>query len=92
MSDTISLLVINPNSSASMTDGLLQNLVPPPGVTLAFYTAPASAPPSINDATTGVLSAAACFADIQKEGIIERYDGFLVCCCARVFFELEEPR
>lgn len=68
-----------------MTDGLRQILVPPPGVTLDFYTAPTSAPPSINDVTTGVLSAAACFADVQKEGVTDKYDGFLVCCCTRVF-------
>ncbi|KAF9485251.1 hypothetical protein BDN70DRAFT_871658 [Pholiota conissans] len=80
MSDTISLLVINPNSSESMTTGLKQVLVPPPGVTLNFYTAPSHAPPSINDVTTGVLSGAACFADIQEKKLIEQYDGFLVCC------------
>ncbi|KAH9481565.1 hypothetical protein JR316_0006092 [Psilocybe cubensis] len=77
---TISLLVINPNSSASVTAGLREVLIPPPGVHLQFYTGPSNAPPSINDTTTGVLSAAACFADIQDKGLIERYDGFLVCC------------
>ncbi|KDR76367.1 hypothetical protein GALMADRAFT_247806 [Galerina marginata CBS 339.88] len=80
MSETISLLVINPNSSQSVTAGLREVLSPPPGVVLKFYTAPSNAPPSINDATTGVLSGAACFADIQAKNLIDEYDGFLVCC------------
>lgn len=90
MSQPISLLIINPNSSASVTDGLRQILAPPPGSTLTFYTAPPSAPPSINDATTGVLSAAACFADINAQDLIAKYDGFLVCCCTS--FPLARPR
>jgi Asp/Glu/hydantoin racemase len=81
MSRSVSLLVINPNSSQSVTLGLQEALVAPPGVTLEFYTAPSNAPPSINDATTGVLSGAACFQDIQAKGFIDKYDGFLVCCC-----------
>ncbi|KAF8962713.1 Asp/Glu/hydantoin racemase [Flammula alnicola] len=80
MSAGVSLLVINPNSSQSVSVGLEAVLVPPPGATLHFYTAPSNAPPSINDATTGVLSAAACFADIQQRRLIDKYDGFLVCC------------
>ncbi|KAF9565185.1 hypothetical protein CPC08DRAFT_630187 [Agrocybe pediades] len=80
MSETVSLLVINPNSSHSVTAGLEENLVAPPGVGLHFYTAPSNAPPSINDTTTGVLSAAACFTDIQSKGLIDKHDGFLVCC------------
>ena len=81
MSSTVSLLVINPNSTESLTDGLREVLVPPPGTELTFYTAPSNAPPSINDWTTGVQSGAACFADIQGKGLIDKYDGFLVCCC-----------
>lgn len=82
MSGSVALLVINPNSTASVTDGLRAILPPPPGVTLDFYTAPPTAPPAISDATTGVLSAAACFADISARGLLDAYDGFLVCCCA----------
>ncbi|PPQ91020.1 hypothetical protein CVT25_013945 [Psilocybe cyanescens] len=77
---TISLLVINPNSSGSVTAGLREVMVPPPGVHLQFYTGPSNAPPSINDTTTGVLSGAACFADIQEKNLIDKHDGFLVCC------------
>lgn len=76
-----SILVINPNSSKSVTDGLEEALRAPPETTLAFYTAPADAPNAINDATTGTLSAAACFRDLVEKGLIDQYDGFLVSCC-----------
>ena len=81
MSASVSLLIINPNSSQLVTAGLQEVLIAPPGVILEFYTAPSNAPPSINDSTTGVLSGAACFQDIQSRGLIDKYDGFLVCCC-----------
>ncbi|KAJ6604414.1 Asp/Glu/hydantoin racemase [Mycena vulgaris] len=75
-----SILVINPNSSQSVTDGLEEALRVPPETTLTFYTAPGDAPPSINDATTGTISAAVCFRDIVEKGLIDKYDGFLVSC------------
>lgn len=82
MSNTIiSLLILNPNSSQSVTDGLKQVLVTPPGVKLDFYTAPKDAPTQIMDLTTGVQSGAVCFSNLQGDGTIEAYDGFLVCCC-----------
>ncbi|KAJ3516542.1 hypothetical protein NLJ89_g1059 [Agrocybe chaxingu] len=80
MSRKITLLVINPNSSESVTDGLQDVLVPPPGVVLEFYTGPGNAPAQIMDTTTGVLSAARCFEDMVSEHLVEKYDGFLVCC------------
>jgi Asp/Glu/hydantoin racemase len=76
-----SILIINPNSSQSVTDGLEQALQAPPETTLTFYTAPPNAPPSINDITGGTLSATACFLDIIEKGLIDKYDGFLVSCC-----------
>ncbi|ETW79773.1 hypothetical protein HETIRDRAFT_49067 [Heterobasidion irregulare TC 32-1] len=75
-----SILVINPNSSESVTSGLRDTLSPPPDTTLTFYTAPSHAPPSINDLTTANLTATACFEDILAKGLVELYDGFLVCC------------
>lgn len=60
---TISILVINPNSSESMTavlKPLLSDLLHP-HLSLDFYTAPASAPPSINDAETSALSTSVTF-------------------------------
>ncbi|KAF8150607.1 Asp/Glu/hydantoin racemase [Crassisporium funariophilum] len=80
MSRSVTLLVINPNSSQSVTAGLQEVLVAPPGATLEFYTPPNNAPPSINDITTGVLSGAACYADLVDKNLIDKHDGFLVCC------------
>lgn len=60
---TISILVINPNSSESMTavlKPLLSDLLHT-HLSLDFYTAPASAPPSINDAETSALSTSVTF-------------------------------
>ncbi|KAF7310709.1 Transcriptional factor [Mycena chlorophos] len=74
------ILVINPNSSASVTKGLEESLIAPPKTVLTFYTAPPDAPPSIDDATTGTLSAVSCFRDIQDKDLIGQYDGFLVSC------------
>ncbi|KIY48594.1 hypothetical protein FISHEDRAFT_65696 [Fistulina hepatica ATCC 64428] len=70
-----SLLVINPNSSQSITDGLVKTLQ-----SRAPLAARLVRPPSINDITTGNLSASACWRDIQEKGYLELYDGFLVCC------------
>lgn len=80
---TISLLIINPNSSKSITDGLNLALTPltPPGTELTFYTAPNNAPSAISDLTTGIQSANACYDDIITQDLISRHDGFLVCCC-----------
>ncbi|KAJ6627170.1 hypothetical protein B0H10DRAFT_1941346 [Mycena sp. CBHHK59/15] len=74
-----SILVINPNSSISVTEGLEDALKQntPPETTLGFYTAPENGPPSINDATTGTLSATVCFSDIAEKGLVDEYDGFL---------------
>lgn len=84
MSATKFILVINPNSSESVTDGLRETLQPPPGCPLVFYTAPSHAPPSINDVTTAALTASACWEDIRDKGLLDLYDAFLVCCCAFV--------
>ncbi|KAF7306714.1 hypothetical protein MIND_00463100 [Mycena indigotica] len=74
------ILVINPNSSISVTKGLEESLQAPPGTTLSFYTAPPDAPPSIDDMKTGVLSATFCFNDILARSLIDQHDGFLVSC------------
>ena len=80
---TISLLIINPNSSKSITDGLNFALTPltPPATKLTFYTAPNTAPSAISDLTTGIQSASACYDDIITQDLVSRHDGFLVCCC-----------
>ena len=83
---SVSLLVVNPNSSQSVTDGLESSLRPhtgtPPGVDLTFYTGPKESPLSINNITDEILSSAVCFKDLQEKGLLDKYDGFLICCCA----------
>ncbi|KAF7320223.1 Transcriptional factor [Mycena kentingensis (nom. inval.)] len=76
----IAILVINPNSSPSVTAGIQQSLKAPPSTSLSFYTAPKDAPSAINDTTTGVLSAAACYTDLMAQGLIDQHDGFVVSC------------
>lgn len=72
-----SILIINPNSSQSVTHGLKDILDPPNDVTFKFYTAP-SGPPSINDYSTGALSAAACLPSLLP--MLENHDAFVVAC------------
>ena len=89
MSTPVSLLIINPNTTQSMTDGLKASLDPltPPGATLTYWTAPEEygAPPMITDIGTGVASADACIRALKEQRYIEKYDGFLVCCCTYAF-------
>jgi Asp/Glu/hydantoin racemase len=81
---TVSILVINPNSSQVITDGLEKALSPnaPPGVSLSFFTAPPDGPPSINDVVTSILSAAASFRGLAdpERSLIDKHDAFLVSC------------
>ncbi|GAA5830592.1 hypothetical protein JCM11251_002525 [Rhodosporidiobolus azoricus] len=76
------LLIINPNSTESITDGLRDALDPycPPGVELSYFTGPNHAPTGISDFVTGIQTAAICFEELEKEGALGKYDGFLVCC------------
>ncbi|KAH5153098.1 hypothetical protein HBH69_131560 [Parastagonospora nodorum] len=76
----ISILLINPNSSAHMTDACLKNVSTkiPPGVTVYGFTAPPPAPSAIEGRVDGVLSAAECLRNIVP--IKHRFDAFLVCC------------
>ena len=81
----ISILIINPNSSSSMTAGLesiLADLLHP-SLVLDYHTGPAASPPSVNDLTTAVESATHTFSSLQahlrgEEG--REYDGYLVAC------------
>ncbi|GAA5830859.1 hypothetical protein JCM5353_000593 [Sporobolomyces roseus] len=76
------ILIINPNSTKDITDGIAESLDPycPPNCQLHYFTAPAHAPPSIRDYVTGIQTAAACFDEMINTGAFERFDGFLVCC------------
>ncbi|KAH9935202.1 Asp/Glu/hydantoin racemase [Epithele typhae] len=81
----ISIVIINPNSSQSMTTALepiLANLTHP-ALSLRYHTGPDQSPPSVNDSTTSVLSAAHTFASLQTflgEAEDHQVDAFLVAC------------
>ncbi|KZP00064.1 hypothetical protein CALVIDRAFT_533731 [Calocera viscosa TUFC12733] len=76
----ISLLVINPNSSQSVTDSLAEYFTPlaPPLTNLTFFTGPPDAPPAINDTPTSVQSTAACLPALEP--LLAEHDGFLIAC------------
>lgn len=75
-----SLLIINPNSTKAMTDALepVVTSVLPPDVSVTYFTAPASAPPSINDLETSLQSAAACLPLLKP--LLSQYDAFMIAC------------
>lgn len=79
----MSLLIINPNSTEAITDGLRASLLPvqPAGVELRFFTAPPGAPTGISNLVTAVQTAHLCFEALLNQGAFDKYDGFLVCCC-----------
>jgi Asp/Glu/hydantoin racemase len=89
--DQVSILIINPNSSTYMTEALkplLQNLQHP-NLRLDFYTAPPTAPRSINDAATSDASAQETLPDLLKFlGLSDtahslqqgRYSAYLIAC------------
>ncbi|KAK4699590.1 hypothetical protein P7C70_g6668, partial [Phenoliferia sp. Uapishka_3] len=78
----MSLLIINPNSTIPITDGLRTTLLPhcPPHLTLDFFTAPSPAPTGISNFVTSIQTAYICFEELLKMGAFEKYAGFLVCC------------
>jgi Asp/Glu/hydantoin racemase len=83
MSD-LKLLIINPNSSASITTALENVLRPhtPPQTTLHCFN-PKSGPPGIHDATTATESTEASMSELvgpEARLDISIYDGILVCC------------
>ena len=79
----MSLLVINPNSTEAITDGLRASLlsIQPANVQLAFFTAPPPAPTGISNFVTAIQTAYICFGALLKDGALDKHDGFLVCCC-----------
>lgn len=81
----ISILLINPNSTSSMTEACLRSVSStlPPHVTVHGFTAPASAPTAIEGRADAVLSAADCFRALQpiiRDQSQPRFDAFLVAC------------
>ncbi|PWN26132.1 hypothetical protein BDZ90DRAFT_280672 [Jaminaea rosea] len=80
---TVDLLILNPNSSDSITLGLRHHLEPlrPPSVRLTYTTGPPSSPASISDPPTSILSAQTSFdALLSTPSLLETKSGVLVCC------------
>ncbi|KAK6503037.1 hypothetical protein TWF481_008072 [Arthrobotrys musiformis] len=75
-----SILVINPNSTASITDSLKRMLEPlvPADTILSFFTGPPAAPKSINDSETSARSADACLPALIP--LLPHHAGFVVAC------------
>ncbi|CAI6340868.1 unnamed protein product [Periconia digitata] len=69
-----SVLVIQPNSTQSMTDGLK------PLTAHEYFTAP-SGPKSINNEDDAVESVKHCLPALQK--VLDQHDGFLVACYSK---------
>jgi len=78
------ILLLNPNSSASVTQILRDKLssYATLGLRLRFDNPPAG-PPSIDDPITSVLSAAESWKFLEDEGLLsdESIAGIIVCCC-----------
>ena len=64
----VSVLIINPNSSSSMTEALKPLLadLEHSHLKLTYYTAPSTSPPSINDAATSALSTSETLPDLTR--------------------------
>ncbi|KAJ9145491.1 Carbon-nitrogen hydrolase [Pleurostoma richardsiae] len=78
----ISILLINPNSTPSMTAACLRSIgeTLPPMVTVHGFTAPPSAPSAIEGRADAVLSAADCFRSVVLMTKSQKFDAFLVAC------------
>lgn len=79
------VLVVNPNSSTLMTDGMRSLAPTVPGVRFVYYTAPSnSIPPSIDNEEHEHLSTNECLIDLtqtqQGRRLLERSTGVLVAC------------
>ncbi|RVX67333.1 hypothetical protein B0A52_09114 [Exophiala mesophila] len=81
------ILLINPNSSRSMTEAMLNSLRPviPAGIEVTGYTAPYPAPTAIESATDGIMSTEAVLRDLAKHAAsngetVQNFDGMIVAC------------
>lgn len=72
-----SILVINPNSSQSVTERIKEVVDPAPDFNYKFFT-PHSGPKQIDSYTTEITSANACL--VELEPILHQHDAFLVAC------------
>lgn len=74
------ILILNPNSSSSVTSNLKEILTAPPNVEFGFYTGPSGSPREIVDVPTSIESEQACLKDILDRNLLNAYDAVLVCC------------
>ncbi|KAK0672385.1 Asp/Glu/Hydantoin racemase-domain-containing protein [Cercophora samala] len=80
---TTRILVLNPNSSASMTHGVevaIRGMNLPLSTEIYTYTAPPASPASINDGEDVQQSADVVMRNLQETGILGEYDAVLVAC------------
>ncbi|KAI0479991.1 hydantoin racemase [Xylaria cf. heliscus] len=76
------ILLLNPNSSSSMTDGMktvINNVNLPHSTEVYTYTAPPGSPASINDGADIKASTDAVLADLDNVKT-QQYDGIVVAC------------
>lgn len=76
---TRKILIINPNTTTSMTDALkpLINSLDFSTTKFTYFTAP-SGVPSINNEEDAAVSAKACLPPLKSQ--LSSYDAFLICC------------
>ena len=86
MSKVKTILIINPNSTENVTDGIreaVRQFEYSEGgfeFKFAYVTAPETAPPSINDAVTSVESAMICYDHVTKLYQNNIFSGIIVAC------------
>ncbi|WVQ92943.1 hypothetical protein IAU59_000004 [Kwoniella sp. CBS 9459] len=75
----LSILVVNPNSSSSITQAIERSLRPhvPPSALVDFFN-PSTGPAGISDDATARSSCEACLSELQSR--MDAYDGILVAC------------
>lgn len=79
---TTKILVVNPNSSQSITDCISSILSDygSPDLSIEYFTGPPSAPPAINDEETSAQSTSACLPALLESSALEKYSAFLIAC------------
>ncbi|KIW68246.1 hypothetical protein PV04_04203 [Phialophora macrospora] len=84
------ILLINPNSTRSMTEAMLHSLRPnvPSNVELTGYTAPYPAPTAIESTTDAIMSTEAVLRDLAKHAApngetVQNFDGMIVACFSK---------
>ncbi|KAK4140000.1 Asp/Glu/hydantoin racemase [Dichotomopilus funicola] len=80
---TTKILVLNPNSSKSMTHGLdggIRAMELFPSTVIHTYTAPKQSPASINDGNDVLASVEVVKKDLEQTNLLLQYDAVLVAC------------